>query len=61
MKKTSESFTTGKYDNSDEIARLSDCISEQVGYIEILYNIHLPMQFSGEAWVGLDPKLAFKH
>ena len=56
MKKTS-----GKYDNSDEIARLSDCISEQVGYIEILYNIHLPMQFSGEAWVGLDPKLAFNH
>ena len=49
-----------EYDNLSQVARLSDCTNEQVGYIEIMYSIHLPIQFFGEVRVGLHPKVAFE-
>ena len=49
-----------EYDNLSQIARLLDCTNEQVGYIEIMYSIHLPIQFFGEVPVGLHPKVAFE-
>ena len=49
------------------MARLSDCTSEQVGYIIISYSICFPIQFfffflggGGGGGVELDPKLAFE-
>ena len=53
-------FYVWEYNNPDQIARLSECSEIQVGYIEILYSICIPIKFLGEAGVGLDPKLAFE-
>ena len=53
-------FYYWEYNNPDQIARLSECSSEQVGYIIVLYSVCLSIQFFGEAGVGLDPKHAFE-
>ena len=53
-------FYFWEYNNPNQIARLSECSDEQVGYIVVLYSICLPVQFLGEVGVGLDPKLAFE-
>ena len=54
-----QKFYYWEFYNRDQVARLSDCTSEQVGYIIVLYTVCIPIQFFVETGVELDPKLAF--
>ena len=58
MKKTSGSFITG---NITTWIGYPDCSSEQVGYIKILYSIHLPIHFFGEVRMDIWALIYYLH
>ena len=49
-------FYYWEYNKLDKIARLSDNTNEQVGYIEVMYSIALPIQFLGRYGWDFTPR-----